>query len=104
MHQSDRPVTGVLAFILINPLTDSKHWPELCEWRFVVHNQHIQQNIFVTLMLNLETYTLFYAGVVSYYRAFSVVLTCKEIRVTLYHNWMTTNFIECWKVSKWKRN
>jgi len=77
MHQSDRPVTGVLAFILINPLTDSKHWPELCEWRFVVHNQHIQQNIFVTLMLNLETYTLFYAGVVSYYRAFSVVLTCK---------------------------
>lgn len=25
MHQSDRPVTGVLAFILINPLIDSKH-------------------------------------------------------------------------------
>lgn len=74
MHQSDRPVTGVLAFILINPLTQSIG--QNCvngdlSLAINIHNRAClfdvkSRNLYVTLC------------VVSHYRAFSVVLTCKD--------------------------
>lgn len=106
MYQSDRPVTGVLAFILINPLIDSKHCQNCVNGDLSLTINELHKKC--VCYFDIETRNS-YATLCGHHIVLSDTFywysdmqrrQLKEIHFISYHDWIMINFFECTNARK----